>query len=60
MFYYLNYIGLGILKKIINITKRSGLIHDANFHIYHINDSISVSSISHNDNDVFQTEKGND
>lgn len=45
MFYYLNYIGLGILKRIINATKRSGLIHDANFHMYHINDSVSVSSI---------------
>ena len=50
MFYYLNYIGLGILKKIINVTKRTGLIHDSNFHIHHINDSVSVSSIPTKDN----------
>lgn len=56
MFYYLNYIGLGILKKIINITKRTGLIHDANFHMYHINDSISVSSIP--TKDYFDTVSG--
>ena len=45
MLYYLKYIGLGILKKIINATKRTGLIHDSEFYIYHINDSVSVSSI---------------
>ena len=50
MFYYLKYIGLGIFKRIINITKRSGLIHDANFHMYHINHSISVSSMPTKDN----------
>jgi protein tyrosine phosphatase len=27
------------------LTKRTGLIHDSNFHIYHINNNISVSSI---------------
>lgn len=45
MFYYLKYIGLGIFKRIINVTKRSGLIHDSNFYIYSINECISVSSI---------------
>lgn len=45
MFYYLKYIGLGIFKKIINVTKRSGLIHDSKFYINNINESISVSSI---------------
>ena len=45
MFYYLKYIGIGIFKKIIYITKRTGLIHDSEFHMYHINNSISVSSI---------------
>jgi len=45
MFYYLKYIGLGIFKRIINVTKRSGLIHDSNFYIYNINECISVSSI---------------
>jgi protein-tyrosine phosphatase len=50
MLYYLQYIGLGIFKKIINITKRTGLIHDSDFHLYHINDSISVSSIPTKEN----------
>jgi protein-tyrosine phosphatase len=45
MFYYLKYIGLGIFKKIIHITKQTGLIDDSKFHMYHINNSISVSSI---------------
>jgi len=45
MFYYFKYIGLGILNKIIYITKQTGLIHDSKFHMYHINNSISVSSI---------------
>jgi hypothetical protein len=34
----------------MNVTKRSGLIHDANFHMYHINDSVSVSSIPTKEN----------
>ena len=50
MFYYFKYIGLGIFKRIMNVTKRSGLIHDANFHMYHINDSVSVSSIPTKEN----------
>ena len=50
MLYYLKYIGLGIFKRIINATKRSGLIHDSNFYMYHINESISVSSIPTMDN----------
>ena len=50
MFYYLKYIGLGIFKRIVHVTKRSGLIHDANFHMYHINESVSVSSIPTKDN----------
>lgn len=45
MLYYLRYIGLGIFKRIINVTKRTGLIHDSKFYMYHINDSVSVSSI---------------
>ena len=50
MLYYLKYIGLGIFKRIINVTKRSGLIHDANFHMYHINECVSVSSIPTKEN----------
>lgn len=50
MFYYLQYIGLGILKKIINITKRTGIIHDSEFYMYHINDTLSVSSIPSKEN----------
>lgn len=50
MFYYLNYIGLEILKRIINVTKRTGLIHDDTFHMYHINNIISVSSIPTKEN----------
>jgi protein-tyrosine phosphatase len=45
MFYYLKYIGVGIFKKIIYITKQTGLNGDSKFHMYHINNSISVSSI---------------
>ena len=45
MLYYLRYIGIGIFKRIINVTKRTGLIHDSSFYMYHINKSISVSSI---------------
>lgn len=50
MLYYLKYIGVGILNRIINITKRSGLIHDASFHMYHINECVSVSSIPTKEN----------
>ena len=50
MFYYLKYIGLGFFKRIINVTKRTGLIHDNKFHMYHINKTISVSSIPTKEN----------
>ena len=50
MLYYLKYFGVGILNRIINITKRSGLIHDASFHMYHINECVSVSSIPTKEN----------
>jgi protein-tyrosine phosphatase len=50
MLYYLKYIGVGIFKRIINITKRSGLIHDTHFHMYHINNCVSVSSIPTKEN----------
>ncbi len=50
LYYYLKYIGVGIFKRIINVTKRTGLIHDEKFHIYHINKTISVSSIPIKDN----------
>jgi hypothetical protein len=50
MLYHLKYIGVEILKRIINITKRSGLIHDASFHMYHINKCVSVSSIPTKEN----------
>ena len=44
-FYALHYVGFEIFKRVINLTKRTGLIHDSNFHIYHINKTLSVSSI---------------
>ena len=44
-FYALKYVGFELFKRVINLTKRTGLIHDSNFHIYHINNNISVSSI---------------
>jgi protein-tyrosine phosphatase len=50
MFYYLKYVGLGFLKRVINVTKRTGLIHDDKFHMYHINKAISVSSIPTKEN----------
>ena len=50
MSYYLKYVGLGFLKRIINVTKRTGLIHDDKFHMYHINNIISVSSIPTKEN----------
>lgn len=50
LYYYLKYIGVGIFKRIINVTKRTGLIHDEKFHIYHINNTISVSSIPTKEN----------
>lgn len=45
LFYALQYIGFEIFKRVIDLTKRTGLIHDSNFHIYHINKKLSVSSI---------------
>jgi hypothetical protein len=50
MLYYLKYIGLEFFKRIINVTKQTGLIHDSIFYMYHINDSISVSSIPTKEN----------
>ena len=44
-FYALQYVGFEIFKRVINLTKRTGLIHDSNFYIYHINKELSVSSI---------------
>ena len=44
-FYALQYVGFEIFKRVINLTKRTGLIHDSNFYIYHINKKLSVSSI---------------
>jgi len=44
-FYALQYVGFEIFKRVINLTKRTGLIHDSNFHIYHITNKLSVSSI---------------
>jgi protein-tyrosine phosphatase len=44
-FYALQYVGFEIFKRIVNLTKRTGLIHDSNFHIYHINNELSVSSV---------------
>lgn len=45
LFNALQYVGFEILKRVINLTKRTGLIHDSNFYIYHINKELSVSSI---------------
>jgi len=45
LFYALQYVGFEIFKRVINLTKRTGLIHDSNFYIYHINKELSVSSI---------------
>jgi len=44
-FYALQYVGFEIFKRVINLTKRTGLIHDNKFHIYHITKKLSVSSI---------------
>lgn len=44
-FYALQYVGFEIFKRVINLTKRTGLIHDSNFYIYHIMNKLSVSSI---------------
>ena len=50
MLYYLKYLGFELFKKFINITKQSGLIHDAHFHMFHINECVSVSSIPTKEN----------
>lgn len=44
-FYALQYLGFEIFKRVIDFTKRTGLIHDSNFYIYHITNNLSVSSI---------------
>lgn len=48
LFNALQYVGFELFKRIVNLTKRTGLnalICDSNFHIYHINKKLSVSSI---------------
>lgn len=47
-FYALQYVGFEIFKRVINLTKRTGLIHDSNFYIYHITNNITNNNSNSN------------